>query len=587
MYYSEEIIEEVRQRNPIVDVIGSYVHLTKKGGNYFGLCPFHNEKTPSFSVAPGKQMFHCFGCGAGGNVITFIMDYENLTFPEALEFLAKRAGVDLPQREYTKEMREDEDRRSLLLRMHKDAALYYVHMLRSPQGRLGLDYFRRRGLTDETIRSFGLGFAGPDPKALYRYLKDKGYTDEQMRDASLATVQERGAHDFFWNRVMFPVMDVNNRVIGFGGRVMGDAEPKYLNSKETRIFDKSRNLYGLNAAKRSREKYMLVMEGYMDVISLHQAGFINAVASLGTAFTSQHGMILKRYTDEVVLCYDHDSAGRKAALRAIPILKEAGLRIKVLDLSPYKDPDEFIKSQGADAFRKRISEAENAFVFEIACLKDNYDFTDPDDKTAFFNEAARRLTAFTDEIERNSYTEAVARKYGIDYGVLKSKVNLLGNSVGLTQQTEERFRPKSAVQTLKPKDHSFQEAQRLILTALSEAPSYYGEISRVLGPEDFTDELLSRVAELLFEQLREGRPEPARILDRFIDDDRYREAAALFSSDFTEEMDEEARRQALREAVLHLKQNSLERRIGKEEDPVRLMELLREKNALKGMEILR
>ena len=296
MFYSEEIIEEVRQRNPIVDVIGSYVHLTKKGGNYFGLCPFHNEKSPSFSVSASKQMYHCFGCGKGGNVLTFIMEYENYSFPEAMEMLAKRAGIDLPQQEYTPQMKAEADQRTMLLKMHKDAAIFYVSMLRSPQGKPGLDYLKKRELTDETIRSFGLGYAGPHPEALYRYLKSKGYTDSQMKDSGLISIRERGEGDRFWNRVMYPIMDVNNRVIAFGGRVMGDGQPKYLNSPETKIFDKSRNLYGLNVARRTKEKYFLVCEGYMDVISMHQAGFTNAVASLGTAFTSQHGMITVSYT---------------------------------------------------------------------------------------------------------------------------------------------------------------------------------------------------------------------------------------------------------------------------------------------------
>ncbi|MBR6323135.1 MAG: DNA primase, partial [Lachnospiraceae bacterium] len=360
MYYSDEIIEEVRARNPIVDVIGSYVHLQKKGANYFGLCPFHSEKSPSFSVSPSKQMYHCFGCGVGGNVLTFIMDYENFSFQEAMQMLAERAGIELPKQETTAEMRREADERQILLKIHKDAATFYYRTLKTPQGKPGYDYLKRRGVSDDMIRTFGLGYAGTHPAMLYRYLKEQGYSDRQLKDSGLVSIREKGTGDRFWNRVMFPIMDANNRVIAFGGRVMGDGEPKYLNSPETKIFDKSRNLYGLNIARRTREKYFLVCEGYMDVISMHQAGFTNAVASLGTAFTTQHGMIMKRYTDEVILCYDNDGAGRKAALRAIPILKEAGLRIKVLSLEPYKDPDEFIKNLGSDEFKKRIDAAVNA-----------------------------------------------------------------------------------------------------------------------------------------------------------------------------------------------------------------------------------
>ena len=350
MYYPEEVVEEVREKNDIVDVISGYVKLQKKGANYFGLCPFHNEKSPSFSVSPGKQMYYCFGCGAGGNVITFLMEYENYTFPEALKFLADRAGVALPKMEYQKEAREQADLKARLLEVNKLAANYFYHQLKSPAGQAGYRYLHdKRELKDPTILRFGLGFANKTSDDLYRFLKEKGYEDSFLKETGLVTIEERGGRDKFWNRVMFPIMDIHNRVIGFGGRVMGDGEPKYLNSPETKIFDKSRNLYGLNYARTSREKYMLVCEGYLDVISLHQAGFTNAVASLGTAFTSQHASVLKRYTDQVILTYDSDGAGVKAALRAIPILREAGISSKVLNMKPYKDPDEFIKNLGPDS----------------------------------------------------------------------------------------------------------------------------------------------------------------------------------------------------------------------------------------------
>ena len=358
MYYPEDVIEEVRTRNDIVDVISGYVKLQKKGSNYFGLCPFHNEKSPSFSVSPQKQMYYCFGCGAGGNVITFVMEYENYTFPEALKVLADRAGVKLPEVEYSREERARADKRSTLLEINKLAANYFYYQLHQPQGKIGYDYFKKRELSDETIRRFGLGFANKTSNDLYQYLRAKGYGDEILKDTGLVTMEERGTYDKFWNRVMFPIMDVNNRVIGFGGRVMGDGTPKYLNSPETMIFDKSRNLYGLNYARTSREKYMLACEGYMDVIAMHQAGFTNAVASLGTAFTTQHAALLKRYTDTVILTYDSDGAGVKAALRAIPILKEAGISTRVLNLKPYKDPDEFIKNLGPEAFRERNEQAQ-------------------------------------------------------------------------------------------------------------------------------------------------------------------------------------------------------------------------------------
>ena len=295
MRYSDDIIEEVRTRNDIVDVISGYVKLQRKGSSYFGLCPFHNEKSPSFSVSPGKQMYYCFGCGAGGNVYTFLMEYENYSFQEAVKVLAGRAGVKLPEIEYSKEAKELADRRALLLEINKQAAKYFYCKLRTPGGADAMAYLKRRGLSDETIRMFGLGYSDKYNNDLYQFLKKKGYSDELLKDSGLFNVDERhGMYDKFWNRVIYPIMDVNNRVIGFGGRVMGDAKPKYMNSPETKIFDKSRNLYGLNAARTSRRRNLIICEGYMDVISMHQAGFTNAVASLGTALTSQQAGLLKR-----------------------------------------------------------------------------------------------------------------------------------------------------------------------------------------------------------------------------------------------------------------------------------------------------
>ena len=387
--------------------------------------------------------------------------------------------------------------------MHKDAAVFYVYMLKSPEGKIGLDYFKRRELKDETIKSFGLGYSSQRPDALYRYLRSKGYSDSELKESGLVTISERGAKDKFWNRVMFPIMDTNNRVIAFGGRVMGDGEPKYLNSPETKLFDKSRNLYGLNVAKRTKEKYFLVCEGYMDVISMHQAGFTNAVASLGTAFTSQHGMIMKRYTDEVILCYDSDGAGRKAALRAIPILREAGLKIRVLNMSPYKDPDEFMKNLGPEEFKKRIDAAMNAFLFEITTMKESYDFTDPDDKSRFFHETANKLAKFKDEIERNAYTETVSKHFGIDYSVLKKKVDEIGNRQGLTEVADDMWKPKSTVK-IKEKNAGVKEAERLILTMLAEKPGTFSRVSKEIDATDFSDDLMREVAALLFAQASMG-----------------------------------------------------------------------------------
>ena len=410
MRYSDDIIEEVRMKNDIVDVISQYVKLTRKGSSYFGLCPFHNEKTPSFSVTPSKQMYYCFGCGAGGNVYNFIMEYENYSFGEALSHLADRAGVELPKIEYSREAREKAEQRATLLEINKLAAQYFYYQLRREGGKTAYGYLTGRGLSEETIRKFGLGYSDKYSDDLYKYLKGKGYSDELLRESGLFNVDERrGMYDKFWNRVIFPIMDVNNRVIGFGGRVMGDGKPKYLNSPETKIFDKSRNLYGLNVARTTRKNYLILCEGYMDVIAMHQAGFTNAVASLGTALTSGHASLVKRYTKEVLLLYDSDGAGIRAALRAIPILREAGVTSRVVSLKPWKDPDEFIKNEGAEAFEERLNHAMDSFMFRVHIAEQEFAMDAPQGQNQFFERCAEMLLELSDELERNLYIEAIVR----------------------------------------------------------------------------------------------------------------------------------------------------------------------------------
>ena len=583
MYYPDDVIEEVRARNDIVDVISQYVTLKKKGANYFGLCPFHNEKSPSFSVSPGKQMYYCFGCGAGGNVITFIMEYENYSFGEALKYLADRAGITLPEAEDSKEARAQRDLKNTLLEINRLAANYFYYQLKQPQGRPGYEYLKNRRLTDETITHFGLGFANKTPDDLYRYMRSKGYDDSILKETGLFFIEERGARDKFWNRVMFPILDVNNRVIGFGGRVMGDGEPKYLNSPETKLFDKSRNLFGLNFARKSREKYLLICEGYMDVIAMHQAGFTNAVASLGTAFTAQHALLLKRYTDQAMLTYDSDGAGIRAALRAIPILKEAGISAKVLNMKPYKDPDEFIKNLGREEFQKRIDEAVNSFLFEISVIRSEYNMQDPESKTGFYNAVAKKLLEFPEKLERDNYTEAVAREYMIPAEDLKRLVNSLGERGGFALRTPEQERPKKK----KEKDDGVRKSQRLLLTWLIEEPKLFETIRGIITPEDFTDELYKRAAGLVFDEYeKNGSIEPARVLNHFIEgDEQYREAAALFNARLDESLSNEEQRKAFSETIKKIKRFSLEERSKKASDIRELQEIIRQKSELNNLQL--
>ena len=556
MDYPDELIEEVRMKNDIVDVISGYVRLQKKGANYFGLCPFHNEKSPSFSVSPGKQMYYCFGCGAGGNVYTFIQEYENYTFPEAVKMLADRAGVNLPEIEYSEEAKKAESKRSRLLEINKEAAKYFYFQLRARQGETGYRYLRDRQLSDETIKKFGLGFANKTSNDLVQYLRSKGYSPELIHEAGLCNVDEKhGMYDKFWNRVIFPIEDINHRVIGFGGRVMGDGTPKYLNSPETPIFDKSRNLYGLNFARTSRKGNIILCEGYMDVISMHQAGFDQAVASLGTAFTLGQASLLKRYTKEVLLSYDSDGAGVKAALRAIGILKEAGLTGKIISLEPYKDPDEFMKNLGKEAFQERIDHAENSFLFEIRMLEKEYNLSDPEDKTRFHREIARKLCDFSEEVERENYIEAVAEKYHIGFENLRKLVGSIAAQTGLAKPVE---RPKSGIHKKTTPEENSKKTQRLLLTWLVEEPQLYKKIERFIGPGDFTEELYVRVAERLFAGLEKGELNAASIISLFPDEEEQREVASLFNTRLMEPETIQEKEKAFHDILVSVKRISYE-----------------------------
>lgn len=583
MYYPEELVEEVRMKNDIVDVISGYVKLQKKGASYFGLCPFHNEKSPSFSVSPGKQMYYCFGCGAGGNVFTFLQQYENYTFPEAVQNLAQRAGVNLPEIEYSEEVRKKENRRTKLLEVNKEAARYFYYQLRAPHGEKGYQYLKNRKLSDDTLKKFGLGYANKTSNDLVQYLKKKGYTDDLIQEAGLASFDERyGLHDKFWNRVMFPIQDINHRVIGFGGRVMGDGTPKYLNSPETPIFDKSRNLYGLNFARSSRKNQFILCEGYMDVITMHQAGFTQAVASLGTAFTPGQASLLKRYAQEVLLAYDSDGAGVKAALRAIGILREVGLTGKVINFEPCKDPDEFIKEKGIETFQQRLDEAENSFFFEIRILQRDYDMKDPESKTRFYREIAKKLCDFPEEVERENYLQAIAEKYYISADQLRKLVVGFASQTGLMKPVE---RPKSGIQSKTKPEDGVKRTQRLLITWLTDRPSIYKQVKKYITVQDFTDPLYAKVAGRLFEDLDKGEVNPAGIISLFTDEEEQKTAAALFNTKLEALSGKAEEEKALHDIVLNMKKNSYEyysKKLGADVDA--LNQVIEGKKALQELE---
>lgn len=579
-WYTEEQIEEVRASNDIVNVIGSYIKLKRSGSSYTGLCPFHNEKTPSFSVNPSKQIYKCFGCGASGSVITFIMEYENYTFPEAIEALAQRAGITLKKQEMDASYKERESIRMRLLQANHKAASYYYAKLKSPQGKTGYLYLSSRGLSDDTIRHFGLGYAGQESGELYRYLKHEGYDDDILKETGLFKIDERGAYDKFFNRVIFPIMDIGSRVIGFGGRVMGDAKPKYLNSPETKLFDKSKNLFGLNYAKLGKNKNIILCEGYMDVIALHQAGFTNAVASLGTSLTIQQANILKRYTDEVLLTYDSDAAGIKAALRAIPMLREAGINSRIIHMEPYKDPDEFIKCMGTDAFRKRMDEAENSFYFEINLARKEYEASDPEQNTKFYHAVAKKLLNFRDKIQRENYLEAVAAKYSLRKDDLKSLVIRYGNIMPTVSERNDKVIVKN-ISGIKTESKGIEYSYKLLLSIIIEKPYIYNQIKNIIKVNDYCIEPYRQVAQLLYGCLESKETiMPAQIINHFTEADMQNTVADMFQTSFNADMNSSELEKALNDLVVRIKEYSIDKRTRELADIDELKGLIQEKKAL-------
>lgn len=561
MIYPQELIDEVAAKNDIVDIISQHVELKGRGGEYKGLCPFHNEKTPSFHVSQRKQLYHCFGCRASGNVYTFLQKYENFTFPEAIRYLADRANVTLPEIRDTPQMKQVRDKKKRLYEANNAAATFYYYRLRSPGGEIGMQYFQKRNLTKETMQHFGLGYAPQYSDALLRYLRKEGFEDHEIIEAGLAEHYEgRGTVDKFFNRVIFPIQDGQGKVIGIGGRVLGDGKPKYLNSPETPIFEKRKNLYGLNYARANRKERFILCEGYMDVIALHQAGFTEAVASLGTAFTPEQAMILKRMKPkEILLAYDSDGAGVNAAKKALAILRDVGLNGYVIDMRPHKDPDEFLSDPeyGPEAYEERIRNAENGFLYEIRMLRNEYHTDDPAQKTSFETEVARRLTTFEDELERENYLNAVAENYGIGKDALRKKV---ADEARIMEQRPQREEVGAALprgERMSPAQEQSRFSQRLLLTWLSEEPQQYARVKRYLSWEDFTDPLYQRVAKEVFGGLEKNDLKPAMIINLFEDAEEQQQAAEVFHTTLDAILTDQEKEKALHDVVVGIKEDSL------------------------------
>lgn len=579
MFYSEDIVEEVRSRNDIVDVINSYISIKKKGNTYVACCPFHNEKTPSFHVSREKQLYHCFGCGAAGTVYTFLQQYENYTFPEAVQYLADRAGMQLPQREMTLAERREADYNSALKEVNKIAAGYFYYALRNKEGEAALNYLTERGLSEDTIHQFGLGYSNIYRDDLYKYLKSKGYDDKLLLDSGLVRFDERyGASDVFWNRVMFPIMDQNGKVIGFGGRVMGDGEPKYVNSQETKVYEKRRHLYGFNIARRSRREGFILCEGYMDVISMHQAGFDNATASLGTAFTIQQAMLLKRFADKVYLAYDSDGAGVAAAKKAIPILREVGISARIINMRPYKDPDEFIKNLGSEAFEERIKDAESSIMYLVRMASEEYNQQDPESRTMFQQEIVKIVAVINAPLERDNYIEAIANKYYIDRGKLTDAVNRYGKYMSDRRQYEEAEKEEKPQEIRKKEriEQRKQEPQRLLLTWLVNYPKeLFPQLEGKIGPEDFTEPFLHGLAEQLFAQYKkDGDVNPAVLINQFEDAEEQTKVASVLQTSLKLNPSPEDNSKVITEIVKKVKSESVQYQMAHLQDMSKLQELI-------------
>ena len=508
MAFPENFITELTDRNDIVEVVSSYVRLSKRSGaNLFGLCPFHSEKTPSFSVSPDKQIYHCFGCGKGGGVINFIMEVENLSFPEAVEFLAKRVGMPMPEETNDRESRK----RARMLALNKEAARFFYSQLSTPGGAAACDYMRQRQLSPATARRFGLGFAPDSWNSLTDAMKEKGFTEYELADAGLARRGKNGGvYDTFRNRLMFPVIDVRGNVIGFSGRILGEGEPKYMNSPETLVFNKSRNLFALNLAKKSKCGYIILSEGNIDVASLHQAGFDSAVASLGTSLTPEQARLISRYTDQVIIAYDNDGAGIKAAQRAIGILEKLDLKVKVLRLEGAKDPDEFIKRKGPEAFRKLLEGSENQIDYRLRQVTAKYDLGVDEQKVDFLKEATELVARLPGTVERQVYAMRVAAMAAVPENVVAAEVErrrkrLLSSARKAEdrQQTRIDRAPPSGGKALRYADPASAAAEEGVIRLLYLEPALIREPG-LPPPENFSSPELGHIYAAILEKLRRG-----------------------------------------------------------------------------------
>jgi DNA primase len=531
--YSDEVINDVRQSNDIVDVISQYVHLKRSGRNFFGLCPFHNEKSPSFSVSPDKQIFHCFGCGVGGNVFSFITQIEGINFVEAVQMLAERANIQLP----TLQDNGDSQREELKAKVYKVnefTAEFYHQNLYKPQAKIAQEYVKKRQLSNETLKSFKIGFSGKFDE-LYQELKKQGFREREILESGLVNKNERGQYiDRYRNRLMFPICDARGKVIAFGGRVLDDSKPKYINSPENVVYSKGRNLFGLNVAKKGDLKRILIVEGYMDVISLHQRGITNVVAPLGTALTEQQGWLLRKNSEQIILSFDSDEAGLKAKLRALDILQNMGCDLRILQMEGAKDPDEYIIKYGNARFNNLVDKALSIIEFKVKILKKDLNLENTNDKIKFLNEIAKLISNVNNTIEREVYIEKIAKEYDISKEAIYAEVNKLTYKNVKTEKVLEK--PKPVVTHIKREEKVISEAvkrrENTVIALLLMGDLNIFEILRQnIKVEDFQDEVNKKIAQKLYEEFEKGNSNINAIIDN-LEQDEQNQITMIMSEDY-------------------------------------------------------
>ena len=531
--YSDEIIEEVRQSNDIVDIISQYMHLKRSGRNYFGLCPFHNEKSPSFSVSPDKQIFHCFGCGVGGNVITFISKIEGMNFVETVQSLAERANIQLPTLENTGDSLKEE-LKAKVYKVNEFTAQYYHENLYKPQAKIAQEYVKKRQLNNETLKSFRIGFSGKFDE-LYQELKKQGFEEKEILESGLVNKNDRGQYiDRYRNRLMFPICDVRGRVIAFGGRVLDDSKPKYINSPENVVYSKGRHLFGLNVAKKGDTKKLLIVEGYMDVISLHQRGITNVVAPLGTALTEQQGWLLRKSAEQIILSFDSDAAGLQAKLRALDILQNMGCDLRILQVEGAKDPDEYIVKYGNARFQNLIEKASSIIEFKVKVLKKDLNLDNVNDKIKFLNEIAKLIAKVDNNIEREIYIEKIAKEYEISKEAIYAEVNKLTYKNVQNEKVLEKSKPTIVHRKREIKEVSERIKKRentIISILLNGDLNIFQIIKQNIKPEDFQYELNNKIAKKLYEEFEKGNSNINGIIDE-LDEEEQNQITMIMAEDY-------------------------------------------------------